>query len=249
MNVDQKMIIGESMSEQNFWTAYDRVKGTKETGQIPAPPFAAWPDLVFQEWSRECAQAQKPMASLQYFFVGEMIGTNTQKTVQYIVNRAPTLTVMNAPLSGDSLQSIGSRYTSILSYTPNDDNFFALLGTLRAAMVMDMLTFHAGDLATRDEQTGAVTKVKSIRKIQIACQAPLTFAAVAEETVSVARTIMLGGGKFTTPRIPMLFDMLITLEDIDPPENMVWLFFFSFPPQNPVFPFQSRTFLCFPLLR
>lgn len=155
-------------------------------------PIIAWSDLVFRTWAEQCHQEQKSLSSLRYLYfslervLGDLDVTKRTEVLQSIVMNDLKI----------KMQADGS--TTTRRYDPGDNNFYALLGTNQGAAVVDMLTYHIKSLATRDEQSGAITKVKTVRSIR--------FAGYAHPRGDV----LLDGEK-------TMFQMLITLDDIAPP--------------------------------
>ena len=148
----------------------------------------AWPDLVFDEWKKTWRPASKSVADLNYYLVD---GPSPFKG---------DVQVMNYTLyTEQNLIQIIYPGASLVRFTPNDDTFFALLGTNVGSAFTDMLTFHAKDFATSN---GAMRKVKSIREVILSVSAKH-----ADDSLFVVN----GTGQ--------QISMLIVLEDIDPPQE------------------------------
>lgn len=197
MNVDQGMIISARLKGWSSWR--------DSTARWNSEPPAAWPDLVFSQWSRVCRQHQRPIASLQSIFFGDVIFPTT-KVIQAI-----------ADYDSNLFKLPGSTNTPVVRYNSSDDNFYALLGTGYGASIMDMLVFHANEFATGDESTGAVTKIKSVREIQLAGR-PYTIYSAFDSRVWVKPPEPTGRRSVVGEK--MVFDMLITLEDVEAPPDM-----------------------------
>ena len=106
------------------------------------------------------------------------------------------------------------KYSTTVRYNSTDQNFFALLGTVQGAAVMDLITFYAGDFATRSSD-GAVKAVKSVREIWLAGREQHTL----KTNVNVSKTLPTPDGEYTIKK-PLTMDMFVVLEDIDPPAGM-----------------------------
>lgn len=204
MNVNQKTIINQFFSEEE-----DRITSKSDEGgeEIVAQRSTVWPDLIFNVWKEKCEQMRVPTSSLQFLFMGELMGQYTTRMFEHIHKHDPNWVARLA-------WSWGPLRTSIVRCEPGDDNFFAILGVKAGAAVMDMLISHAGELATRDEQTGDILKVKSISNIQFAGRtADLNDE---RQMPMITEDEPAYGGGFCLVAI----DVIITLQDIDPPSDM-----------------------------
>ena len=208
MDVKQNMIISEDIALGR----QERTDSRLDPPKISAEPLDTWPEISFEIWRQKCDQATKNTASLQTVIMSKLFGRGSDKgwavdanwkTLQYIADHDPQLHV---------IKTYSRYYTSTLRYTPEDDNFFALLGTAHGNAVMELLMFHAKSFATMDQLTGAAEKVKSIRDIQIAGNEIYAWG----RTVPMMYNAAPSGSPPRYIQRNMNFDMIITLQDVSP---------------------------------
>ena len=151
-----------------------------------------WPDLVL----RECVYAQ------------ERDNRSSLSNLQYIVYRE-----LNEPEDLDVIDDVSSRHvsmhawsgvTGITTFTPADDDFYALLGTWPGSTAAKLLTRHANSYAKKENATNVVTRVKSIRSVRLAGTVPPE-----DLSPNPQKTVLDNFG----------FDMIFTLEDIPVPSR------------------------------
>ena len=146
-----------------------------------------WPAFTWSRWRELCQQHQVPISSLQHIaFIYNHSGDpdDIARDIQFF--HPDYIPRLNSNANGSD--------QPLHRFTPPDDNLFALLGTMPATAVGDLLVLHQKSLATRNEQTGAVEKVKSIRDIQV---------------------VQSGGQRKASFRP---YNLYITLQDFDPSE-------------------------------
>ena len=129
--------------------------------------------ITFDEWRRQCRRTGKPVNSLRYILIAD-------------VNKYENL---ETKLVFDEVGSRSPSYQLNKVVGPPDPAFYAILGVVPVAAIVDVLVFHQRSLATKNWLTGAIEKVKSIREI--------TFTDTGLEYVQV----------------------IITLEDVDPRDD------------------------------
>lgn len=173
------------------------VKTFNRQGEVlaSAPAFYAWPDLVFDTWRQKCEFKMKATSSLQYVFMANLGGPLTSRLVNFMFRK-----------NNVGQEFFGFGRSDIYVVRPGDDDFYALLGLIPGAAVLDMLTFHARDFATTDKQTGAVLTVKTVRRIQFAGRCPLRGI---KKNAYTKRPHPCSINEF-------VFDMFITLQNVDP---------------------------------
>ena len=125
------------------------------TRPMPYSPPEAWPDMVFSAWTQRCEYTGTPRSSLGGVIFLEVRGIADTMIEGFYEERPDFL-------------SFGYRGKwPTMPFTRGNENFTALLGSIASSVVMDMLTFRAGSLATVNKDSGQVEKVKSVREIQI----------------------------------------------------------------------------------
>ena len=100
-------------------------------------------------------------------------------------------------------------FTPILTLTPADDDFFALLGTDAGLAAARLLQLHPNTLATKNAE-GTVLKVKTIRSIRVA-------GTTLDKSWITRWRIPYPHNQDSDPYEDFSFGMVITFEDIDPP--------------------------------
>lgn len=183
--------------------------GTDESGGLdevePTDPSIleliciAWSDLTFKFWRTRRLSDQQQVSGLGYIYFSLILGWES-------------LAVFRQTLQGDSnviidTMSIRAQGYNVLGrYEPGSTNFNALLGTMHGAAAARMLTNHAQSFATKDTQIGAVTKVKTIREIQISAR---VFGPTNPGRLPLRQLFERNGISYAK--------MLIILDDTDPP--------------------------------
>lgn len=108
--------------------------------------------------------------------------------------------------------------TGIATYTPSDDNFYALIGTQYGKSAVLMLERYPNSFATRNPNTRAVKKVKSIRDIKIAGGGyEIRQRSSSGESWTTFDSETSSTSDFKYPWDRFSFNMIFTLEDIDHP--------------------------------
>lgn len=147
-----------------------------------------WPQLAFYAWDTACAYAVTSVSKLRYVLLGDLSGDDTMGVIEDIWAHEPTLRAV-------------AGVTPIATYAPPDDNFFALLGTNVGSLTSRLLQQYPTRFATRNS-AGSVTKVKSIRDVRIAATTG------AQNEPANNSDVVYDDFRF---------DMMFTLQDIDPP--------------------------------
>ena len=145
-----------------------------------------WPQIASSIWFGAVEGTSK-VQELQYIMFGPLVEDDAIEVMDDIWRYNPNWT--------PAFISAGT--TPIAQYTPQDDNFYALLGTSMGVAAARLLQFESETFATRDH-TETLKKVKSISSISVA----------GSNDPSADQEII-----FDKPT----FDMILTLEDIDPP--------------------------------
>ena len=186
MNTTHRMIINDFLTEYPLDAREYGLQPTNPNTTSASAP-QAWPNLVFDMWSELSAQTGEEISSLEAVLMGLLNGPTTgpvtDAVIWFLEQRDPRL-----PYNPANLQA-----PRIVRYTPEEDNFYALLATDPGRAVMELLLFHANSFATRNAQTGIVEKIKTIRDIRLSAQPDEVF---------------------------RMYDMYVTLEDIDPYPGM-----------------------------
>lgn len=174
------MIINNFLDERSFAVGDDAYSYATDV----------WPQLALHAWNTVCGLNRAPTSSLRYVMLGDISEDDTMNIIEDIWGFDP------------SLKGIAG-VTPIATYTPADDNFFALLGTSHGSLPAQLLQNYPTQFATKDSVTGAVSKVKSIRNIRVA-------GAITDPKVLSSDSSDYNYDDFA-------FSMVLTLQDVDPP--------------------------------
>lgn len=179
---------GEMTDSFGYWEEHTEPRTGAESGFLQV----GWGEMVSSHWKTMMRQRSRPPSSLKAIVFQCLQGSQTLAVFQQIFRNDPNVKE-NQNFPG---------FTTVVRFVPEDDNFYALLGTLHGRAVAHMLTHHAGSFATRAAQDGDAQKVKTIRDIQI--------------TAGGLRRGPLPDSEALKAPFEYL-QMLITLQDVDPP--------------------------------
>lgn len=152
-----------------------------------------WPDAFWSVWSNSIATNLDDPSSL-YHLVFEVSGTQMLEVIEDIWTRQPSLRAV-------------AYATPILSLTPADDDFYAIIGTDLGALVPRLLQQYAASLAIRDR---APSRDADPLSTPIKATKNITSIDIAGMAFSEEKGRLDPSGEFR-------FDMMVNLEDVKAP--------------------------------